>query len=169
MLLAVDIGFRKTGCVIFDKGKILHSQVIVTEKSDNKKIRKSDDYASNTAFLVSELADICDNYNIKAILVEMPHAGSKSSIAAAAMARASASIIAVATILGIPIESCSPRDVKIAVCGKASAEKKEIMAVILKKFNHPTFPKEEGLLEHICDACGVYLVLKTSNLVKMFG
>jgi len=43
------------------------------------------------------------------------------------------------------------------------------MGAIRAKYPAFAFPKQKGIFEHIADACGVYLAMESSNLVRMYG
>lgn len=168
MLLALDVGFRATGWVVFNKGKIVETGCILTEKAKAKTVRMSNDNADRAARIALELQSICSEYKVKGIIGELPSGGAQSAKAMQQMALATGVVAATASILNLPVEWTDPNSVKLAVCGIRSASKDEIMEAIRKKFDYP-FAKQKNLFEHIADAIGVYLALKTGNLVKLYG
>lgn len=171
-VLVLDIGFRNMGWVIFDLSKAPHRPiacgVICTEKSDKKlKVRAADDNMRCSAELATGLVQVIKRYGVYGILGELPHGGSQNATAAKQMQAASSVVAAVAEIAGLPADFSTPEEGKLALCGKKTASKKEMIAAAKKRWeNNIEFPKAEKRAEHIADACACFLVLQNSNVVK---
>jgi len=169
MLLALDVGFRNSGWCAFKDGKPVAWGVIQTDKAKKKTVRMADDNAYRAGQIARQIKEIVDEHNVCAIIGELPSGGAQSARAMAQMAAATCIVGAVANILELPVEWCSPTDVKKAVTGLRSATKREVMDAVRKKFEGVDWPKTKGVFEHVADAVGAYLALRDGNLVKMFG
>ena len=131
---------------------------------------------------------------MQGVLGELP-SGSQNARAANQFGLAIGTVGVATHLLGLPAEWCSQQEVKKAVTGNRFATKDEIIDTICeiigakkteqkilitkgKRKGETTIRKTYHLLnkkfpeskfEHIADSIGVYLALKTGNLVKMFG
>jgi Holliday junction resolvasome RuvABC endonuclease subunit len=168
MILALDIGFRVTGYALFENGKLKATGVIETAPSEKKTVRMADDNAYRSAQIAFRLRDLVKQYKIKAVVGELPPGGAKSARAMSQMALATGTIAATFALLGLPVEWVSPFEVKLAVTGKKSATKDEIMDAITVKYGK-SLESQKGKFEHIADAIGAYLAAKEGNLVRIYG
>lgn len=134
MLLAGDIGLGNWGWVIFDGGQPKACGVITTEKTKKKGVRVNDDDAHRAALLSAGLEEIINLYGCKGMVAEMPHGGALSARALKEMSYAAATTAAVAQLLKLPAEWCTPGDVKKAVTGFRSATKEMIADAIVDHF-----------------------------------
>ncbi len=196
-ILALDVGFAKTGWAIFQNHKPVECGLITNPKSKQKNILVANEYVTRAGFLARSIKSLIEDYHITCIVGELPSGGSQNASAMAKMSMATAIMGSVVTLLGIPAEWCTPADVKIATCGTTTATKPDMMNRIGLMFGYsPTtskmvnckrsanFPKGQreeftyylcnqqfgvGAFEHIADACGAYLALQDGNLVKMLA
>jgi len=170
-LLSLDVGFKNLGYVVLEKGTVIACGTIISEKSQKKTTRTSDDYYARSCKIAGDLKGVIEEYDIKGILGELPTGGAQSMKAAVMMCMATSIVASVATLLKIPCEWTTPNEVKLAVCGYRSATKDEIMETIKGKFPESAhlFPKAKTYFEHIADAIGAYMALKEGNLVRMYG
>jgi len=171
-LLSLDISFTNTGWTVFEKGTIIACGNIVTEKSKHKTLRVSSDDNMRTASFARQLHDIILEYDVVGVVGEMPTGGSKSSKAAKCMAKASAIVVTVCELMLVPTEWTDPKSVKIALTGKETATKLQMMAAARKKYKGKgdhLFPKAKKYFEHIADSIGVYEASKTGLLVKLLS
>ena len=168
MLLSLDIAFANMGWAVFEKKQLLDFGVIRTEKTKIKLVRLSDDTEARASFLAKELNTIIDKYAVEAIIGELP-SGSQNARAANQLGIALGIVASLKTLWGVPCEWITPRQLKIAITGKANGTKKEIMSTIRGLYKEAKFPKDASHFEHIADAISVYLTLKEDNLVKMYG
>lgn len=194
MIISLDIGFSNTGWSIFDKGGLLAVGIIQTKKTEKRMIRVSDDNIRRCVEIANELDILKQKYKLQGLLGELP-SGSQNARAANQFGLIIGTVGVAAHFLGLPAEWCSQQEVKKAVSGNRFATKDEIMQAIceltgtkktekvisinkgkrsgkntIKKTYHllgKKFP--ESKFEHIADSIGVYMAMKTGNLVKMFG
>jgi len=177
-LLSLDVGFKNLGWALWEKGQLQDMGCIVTDKSARKTTRTADDYAFRAAQIARNLNGLIKDYSVQAIVAELPSGGAQSAKAMVMMGMATAVVSSVASVLNLPAEWCTPNEVKLAVSGKRSATKDEIMDLVAEKMG---FEKtnggrvikyngiQKGLFEHIADAIGAYWALSDANLVKIFG
>lgn len=194
MLISLDIGFSNTGWSIFDKGGLLDIGVIQTKKTAKKMIRVSDDNVCRCIEIANELDILKQKYKLQGVLGELP-SGSQNARAANQFGLIIGTVGVAAHFLGLPAEWCSQQEVKKAVTGNRFGGKDEIMLAVCdmvgvkrttkiikitkgKRIGKETIKKTYYLLgkkfpdskfEHIADSIGVYMALKTGNIVKMFG
>ena len=169
MLLCLDIGFRNTGWVVFDKGKARVWGCIRTQKTKVKTDRVSDDNAYCAGVIARELKRVVEDNKCDAVIGELPTSGSISSRPAHQMGIALGIVAGFVEVMGLPVEWVTPTDVKKAVTGKRNASKDEIMDRVRKKFSDCNFMKTKAEFEHIADACGVYLASQGGIFRKVYG
>ncbi len=168
-ILSIDVGFRSLGWAVFESGKLVKCGVIETAPSKKKTARRSDDNAVRCSQIALGLKSVIEENNIKGVVGELPVGGAKSAKALAQMAMATGVVVAVLSILDIPVEWATPFEIKTATTGKKSATKEEVMESIKTKFDYFKFPKTKAVFEHVADAIGAYLALKSGNIIKLFG
>lgn len=182
MLGSFDVGFANMGWVIFDKKKPITCGVIETEKATKKSTRVADDHSHRSIVLAKGIDDLIYEYKLEGIIGELPSGGAQNARAMGFMMSAISIISSVGTLCELPMEWCTPTDVKKATTGKRNASKEEMMSTISERFGFRVKEKgkrvdyitpfgifNKGTFEHIADAFGVYLALQNDNLVKMFG
>jgi len=194
MLISLDIGFSHMGWSLFDKGGLVDVGVIESKKTEKRMIRVADDNIRRCVEIANELDKLYKKYKIQGVLGELP-SGTQNARAATHFGLVTGTVGVTAHFLGLPAEWCSQQEVKKAVTGNRFATKDEIIDTICeiigakkteqrvliakgKRKDKETIRKTYHLLgkkfpdskfEHIADSIGVYLALKTGNLVKMFG
>ena len=194
MIISLDIGFSNTGWSIFNKGGLLDIGVIQTKKTAKRMIRVSDDNVRRCVEIANELDKLKQKHGLQGVLGELP-SGSQNARAANQFGLIIGTVGVAAHLLGLPAEWCSQQEVKKAVTGNRFGGKGDVMTAIcdivgvtkttkiikitkgkrkgketVKTTYHimgKKFP--ESKFEHIADSIGVYMALKTGNLVKMFG
>ena len=169
MLLCLDVGFRNTGWVVFNKGKARAWGCIRTQKTKVKTTRVSDDNAYCAGVIARELRKVVKDHSCQAIIGEMPTGGSISSRPANQMGIALGVVACFVEMMDLPAEWVTPQSVKKVVTGKQNASKEQMMDRIRKTFPDCEFPKAKVEFEHIADAFGAYMASEGSNLVKMYG
>lgn len=191
MLLSLDVGFAKTGWSVFDKGRPKDCGVSQHPKSKKRGIRTADDNVFRAGMLVTNLKNIIEQYDCKAVIGELPSGGAQSATAMRDMAAATSAVAGMVTCLDLPCEWCTPGDVKLAATGLRSGTKEEVMLAIVKHYNWKfrltssrtkkgalvkrytfqilgkSYPG--GVFEDIADSIAAYWALRNSNMVKMFG
>lgn len=179
-VIGIDAGFTHTGISIF---KVVNGQLrfykcktIKTEKSEKKKqVRVADDDAERIVKLVLEMGEFvseCVQEGNKAYtVIELPSAGAQGARALRAMALVTGALVAFLTVMDMPSEYVTANDVKIALTGKKTASKDEIMNRVRQKMNNYNhlFPKTKDEFEHVADSVGAVLhVRKYSQMYKLF-
>lgn len=177
-VIGIDAGFTHTGVSIFKSvgGKLMYSSgdTFTTEKREKKKqVRVADDDADRIMKLILDLDKFlsengCYDGDMYCV-IELPSAGAQGARALRAMALITGAIVTFVTLKNIAVEYVTPNDVKIAVTGKKTASKDEIMDRIKKSMPNAEFPKTKDKFEHIADSIGAILhVRKYSQLYKIF-
>ena len=179
-VIGIDAGFTHTGVSVFKaingKLKFYKCTTIKTEKSEKKKqVRVADDDAERITKLVLELGEFVSECvtegNQSYTVIELPSAGAQGARALRAMSIVTGALVAFLTIKNMPSEYVTANDVKIALTGKKTASKDEIMNRVREKMsdvNH-LFPKTKDEFEHIADSIGAIMhVRKYSQMYKLF-
>lgn len=168
-VLSMDVGFRCLGWTIFQKGQIKACGTIISNKVNSTNV--AEDYAERAQSIAIKLKDIITDYNVQGLVGELPSGGAQSYKAGAMMVASISLVNVISALLSIPAKWVSPREVKLALSGKANATKEEMMAQAKLKFKYavPIFPTAKGHFEHVADAIGAYMAARNSNVVKMFG
>ena len=178
-LIGIDAGFVSTGLSSFEVGegkfKFKGCMTISTSKSDKKKqVRVADDDADRIKVITLGIKDFIETYANDGdimVAVELPTGGSQGSRANRLMGIVTGAVVAILTMLDIPVEYITPNDVKIAVTGKKTATKDEIMdriRLVLAQYKS-LLPKTKGEFEHIADSIGVCIHIKRhSSLFRVF-
>ena len=172
-ILALDVGFRNTGWVVFSADKPIAAGVIKTS-AEEKRVGDSVSayYAACCRHIAAELRAICEGHNICAIVGELPTGGSKSGRAASMMSMALATVVTAAKLMHIPAVWTTPIAGKKALAGSNTADKREMMAAAVDRFGGalPPTPRGKyyfagelwtaGAFEHIADAAAAYIAAK---------
>ena len=178
-VIGIDAGFVHTGISVFkvlDGGGLkFHScKTIGTEKVDKKKqVRVADDDADRMMKLVIEmdkfLSETCAGSSNVYCVIELPTGGSQGARANRTMGMITGVIVTYVTIKDIPVEYVTPNDVKIAITGKKTANKDEIMNKVRKILGKYDLPKTKVGFEHVADSVGAVLhARKFSQIYKIF-
>jgi Holliday junction resolvasome RuvABC endonuclease subunit len=167
-ILTLDVGFRATGWAVCGPDGPVACGVIRTEPSAKKlKVRTADDYSIRAAKMARELHNIIRAYNVARVIGELPSGGAQNARAMAMMNMATAVVAAVVELNELPSEWATPGDVKLALCGKKSASKDDMMNKARAVWGHQCeFPAVKAEFEHIADACGAWSALKYGSIVR---
>lgn len=193
MILSIDPGFSNYGYAIYNSyGEITKVGVLQTKKTKIKITRVSDDYASRIASLTLQLNQIIKDNSIQAVIGELPILGGQSASAVRDMTAALSVSMSVFTMLNLPIEWCTPMQVKTALTGCKTASKTHMMITACDKYSWEItdkiiyqknskvtkrinkiywplgLPMGANKFEHIADAIGVAYALKGNNIIKMY-
>ena len=137
MILGYDPGLAAAGAVVYDPdfGKFVASYPLKTKKdSGPKKVYSSDDFVRRCREQAAGLWQIVHCFDATAICSEAASwprhfAGIKSIAAGVAVT------VAIAECHGhIPVYTMQPQAIKKAICGKVSATKDEVQAVLEKRY-----------------------------------
>lgn len=176
MILAVDQSLTNTGFVVINKGSHVLSGVISTKPEKKKRnIGEMDDKSRRTKHIINELLHVINSYSIKIIVCEEYSGFSQSKTAADALATSRTIIVAIASIMDIPMISIPIGDVKIALTGKKTATKTEMINAASDSCEKALAGMESNTskngwnskAEHVADALGVYMASKEYPLIQM--
>lgn len=167
-ILCLDPGFNFTGWAVVSAHKrVIGLGCIRTEASKKKlNIRKADDDAERSKYIMRELLRVYGQYDAKAIVAELPSAGAKGARAIACMARAAAIVAVLAEITRLPAEWVTPGQVK-QITGKKTASKDEVEAAVMERWPSLLLPDLACEREHVADALGAYIAAENSDLVRL--
>jgi Holliday junction resolvasome RuvABC endonuclease subunit len=175
IILGIDCGFTHMGMVFVNpyNMELIDALVMVTKKEKRRvNVRVSDDDSERMKYIVRGMDEIIKRYDGNDIfaVLEAPSGGSKSARANRAMGISSAIPITICTLLEIPFEIITPREVKDAMTNDPNASKEKMMRTALDKFpDVKYFMKPKHRFEHICDALGAVMhVKRNSELFKVF-
>jgi Holliday junction resolvasome RuvABC endonuclease subunit len=120
--------------------------------------------------MARSLREIIMKHEIRGVVAEIPHGGSKSARASHKMGIALGVVAAVVEMMGLPAEYVQPGDVKLAVCGSRSASKLDVIRKAKSMFGSTLrFPSAARNAEHVADACGAYVACKDTALVRLLS
>ena len=193
VILSVDLGLSNYGYVVYNTyGQITKVGVLQTKKTTVKITRTSDDYASRVLSLRNQLNRVILSNNILAVVGEAPSLGGQSSTGVRDMAVALAISVCVFTEHNLPVEWCTPEQSKVALTGKKTASKQDMMYAAVKNYSwkvtfksiyikktgnlqridsiyHPMgIPMGANKFEHVADAIGAAHALRDGNIIKMY-
>lgn len=179
LVLGIDPGFASCGVAVVElrpQGEIIRSiDVLRTQKSDKKqKVLASDDNFRRARRLSSMLMALFErNPSICAIAVESM-SFPRSASNAAKMAMCWGVIASISVDRGLAVVQASPKEIKKALCGKATASKVEVQTQINKRYSgsadviaefeseYPTSQHEHGF-----DALGAIVACLDSDVIRM--
>lgn len=128
-LLGLDPSLTSTGWSVLeidtDKREIVNvvaMGTIKTAPTKNKKMRKSSDDLARAKSIAQGLGQVIKEHNIKLAASEIP-----SGAQSASAAKAFGIVIGLLGWLPVPILEVTPREVKLAACDSAVADKEDIM------------------------------------------
>lgn len=128
-VLGIDPSLTHTGWVVAEVDaktrqivNVLEGGTVVTEPTKAKQVRKSSDKLERARSIANTLRDVIERYGIKIASSEIP-SGAKSANAAHAFGI----VLGIIAGLTVPVVEVSPREVKLATAGKATADKEDIV------------------------------------------
>lgn len=168
--IAIDIGFRATGIVIFcsDREEIIHTACI--RNPPLKRSSKAQSHFDECQYLSHELESLFYSFPDSEIIVESPSGGGKSSIAVKSMASSVAVLASVCHAYDLPVTLVTPLDVKRLVRAKGAVDKDEVMKLVEDKLTCIGFVyanKYKWAKDHVADAGGVLLVAHKKGIIKL--
>lgn len=175
-VMAIDIGFRCSGLALMEYQRqgqawawaCLSSHTVVTGLDQAKRdLRKANVDMDAVAQHADQITAIMGHGQCSRMIVELPHGGAINGRAMRAMALASAMIATIARLSGYQVEYYSPRDGKLAACGKADASKDEMVRAMAKVWPN-AFAKlrAKPLAEAVADALAIFQAARHGPLVK---
>jgi Holliday junction resolvasome RuvABC endonuclease subunit len=126
--------------------------------------------------LYRELVALARTFHVVAMIAELPSGGSKSSSAAAHMARGAAVFACAAETLDVVVECTTPGNGKKALTGNKNASKEDMMRAALVQFpglaqwfklkrGDASLP--ENRFEHVADAVGAFAAARGGIAEKL--
>jgi Holliday junction resolvasome RuvABC endonuclease subunit len=175
-ILAVDVGFRSTGLVVFDAStdpaRLVYSLCSRPKKDSKKKhLLVADSDADHIAKMVREIKQVIDNHGISKMVVELPSAGAQGARANRAMGIATGMIVTLSEMAHIATEWYTPGETRKAALGALKPPKgmlkDAIMDAMESKWPDLKSIKHKADKEHIADAVATFEAAKNGNLVRM--
>ena len=188
-MLGLDPSLTHTGYVVVEVHagtrqivRTLEMGTIVTAPSKNKKVRKSSDALERARLVKNTIGDVISEHGIKIASSEVP-SGAQSANACYAFGI----VVGLLASLPIPIIEVSPREVKMATAGTATADKEDIVRWAVEKTaqddikwntsKHPNdweIPHNGGFvtktMEHQADAlAGVQAAITSEQFRQLSG
>lgn len=139
-ILGLDPSLANTGWAVADIDlqtlkivQVVEMGTVVTQKSKNKRVRKSSDDLERARQSVGVIRALIDKHNVKIACSEVP-----SGAQSASASRAFGIVVGILASLTVPLVEVNPTEVKLAVAGNKIADKEDIVrwAVNLTK-DHP--------------------------------
>lgn len=160
IILGIDPGSRKTGFGLIqtrgDKSSYIASGVIRVEKYE---------FADRLKFIFSDLQEIIERYTPTIMVVEQVFVSNNANSALKLGQARGAAVVAGATA-GLEVHEYSARQIKQAVVGIGSADKKQVQMMVSRLLGLSVTPQEDAadaLAAALCHAHTWY------NLVRMAG
>lgn len=133
------------------------------------RIRKGDDRVRRVMEINRQLIKVIKKYKIALILSELPH-GSQSAVAAVMIGMVTGQLQALGDAFDIPVEWFSEGDAKVAVSGKRSVPKDDMVKIVCSMFECDPWKKTKWENQAIADALAVYYVARQeSTSLKMLA
>lgn len=171
LVLGIDTGFSTMGISLLElsghSDKVLGVKTLTTKKSDKKRnVRASDDNMRRARELAVELRTRIEKYDLKAICMEA-QSWPRNSSSSAKIGISWGVVAALAEAHGLPVLQATPQAIKMALVGKSSASKDEIISAIKKRYPEIVWPTAKGKHEHIADATGAVVACMDSDIIRM--
>ena len=133
-IIAIDPGFERVGIAIIEKKKNVKEEVLFSEcfKTSAKL-----SLAERLALIGKEIAAMIKEYEPERMAVESLFFMEKNRKSAIAVAEARGVIIYEGASAGLPIYEYTPMQVKVAVTGHGSADKKQVIFMTEKLVTMP--------------------------------
>jgi crossover junction endodeoxyribonuclease RuvC len=171
-ILGVDPGLANMGLALVrlepDREVVEGLSIIRTKKSEEKKVRVSDDNVRRAQELGDKLLSVGRRFNIVMIAAEAMSFPEDAS-SAGKMSISWGVLALFARIHGIPIEQASPQAIKRVLCGDPKASKKEVEFALLRRYGNHIEDLVEGpagLAEHAFDALGAIVAKLGTEAVR---
>lgn len=146
-----------------DRADLIHCECIETQADKRLKLKSENNFRRAQRIAV-RIGELVREYSPAAVCSELP-AGSKSAAAVGQMNMATGFVGGALTALGIPVESCTPHELKDAVTGDKQASKEEIQEVVFRKWPVHPVPSTKKKREAIADAMGAWLGCRHRPLI----
>lgn len=170
IVLGIDPSLRNTGLAALELGataredRIVELQVVSTEKRQSALVGKDD--ARRVGLIAQGLDGMITKHQPCALVFEVP-GGAQDARAARALALATATVVTVAKLRGLPLVHVQPLEVKLAMTGRKRAEKDEIILAVEQRFARFEWPDDQDLWEHAADAVGAVVAAYGSRTIEL--
>jgi len=177
-VLSLDPSLANTGYSVWKaangKWSVVTHGVISTKKSDKKfKVSAGDDMVRRWQELITELKTLNEEYKFSALVAELTPGGVQNASAAQSLYGAKALVVTFSSLLDIPGEYVTPRNVKIGLCKTPGASKNEMMIAADKLSgigaDYPAGKTSSmpffGKFEHVADSVGAFAYVRESSPV----
>lgn len=164
--MCLDLGLGHTGVAIWNNrlGRFTFTHCIVTKKQAGYVSLSNIARVRETTAILSKLLK---RFNVKLVLAEVPHGGSRNAVAGRAMALAVGGISAFVELTGVRFVALTPDNIKRVVSPqKEKVSKEMVQAFVEVRFGKHHLPDTKELREHIADAMvcmDAYRLQKDSN------
>lgn len=160
IILGIDPGSRKTGFGIIqtvgDKSSYIASGIIKVEKYE---------FSDRLKYIFSDLQQIIEQYSPNIMVVEQVFVANNANSALKLGQARGAAIVAGATA-DLAIHEYSARQIKQAVVGTGSADKKQVQMMVSRLLNLSTTPQEDAADALAAALCHAHT---WHNLIRMAG
>lgn len=172
IIMALDPALRNTGVTVFNtilNDLLMYDDLIVTAKSKDKKIKVATDLDNNAEYIARELNKVIETYTPDLIVIETSASAGKDARAARSLGIIKGIVWGVAVSNGIPVQTYSEREIKLAMTNNPKASKRDLMDVAVeaypqlhcKKWLHQGRLKND--FEHVADSVCAYLTYIKNN------
>ena len=170
-VIGIDSGLASCGFAVVRLvpagEELVRAWTFTTKLSDRKVgVRAADDTARRARELAAELLRAIEEHRPVAIAIESP-SWPRNAGSAAKMGVAFGVIFGLAEQHQLPLVMASPMDVKLALVGRKTAGKDEVVLAVETRFPDITWPKQTTLWEHAADAVGVVVACLDSPVLQM--
>ena len=169
-LLGIDPGFAALGLarveLVRDGERVAEFGVVRTSKSDRKRaVLASDDNVRR----IVELAQAVERWITPDTIALCCESQSwpRSSALCGKLGMAWGVIGTLAARHDLPVLQASPKEIKQAVVGKATASKAEVQGALTARYGPLELPAQRTLHEHCCDALGAVVACLDAAPVLM--
>lgn len=159
IILGIDPGFDRLGCAVLEKEKgcekLIFSDCLLADKNLTHEKR--------LAKLSKELTKVIEKYKPDFLAIEKVFF-TKNQKTAVGVAQACGMVLTIAGLNNIPAEELSPPEIKLAVTGYGSAEKKQVQKMVQIILKIPKVPKYDDEIDAIAVALAFSAKLSTKRL-----
>lgn len=140
-----------------------------TPQSKQLRTRKGDDRVRRIQELNFKLLEVIGKYKPALILSELPH-GSQSAVAAVMIGMVTGVMQTIGDCLKLPVEWYSEGDAKVAVSGRRSVEKDDMVMIMENVYPDTPWKKTKWENQAIADSLAVlYVARQQSAMLRMLS
>jgi crossover junction endodeoxyribonuclease RuvC len=177
-VLGLDLGLATCGVAVIDLGiwtghvyehdRVVTFDVITTEASAKKRNVRA------TADNVRRIRELHDGLlkhvsrRLPVLICAEEQSWPRNSSTCAKIGMAWGVMVSLATMYKIPLLQVSPKQIKEAVCGQASASKEDVRRALEERYaNLPPWPTKKSTIEHAADALGAFVACLEDDMLRM--